>query len=122
VKGCEQTGCVNGHCFNSCRFPVNVDLEGNILPKCNLASPHEKFLKEPLYLRWKKWDCISECRYECMILEEVTREASSEPPVKYHGKWPFVRMFSLQVCGLSKLCFLVNLLYVLLACHLVLKI
>ena len=56
-----------------------------------------------------------------MILEEVTREASSEPPVKYHGKWPFVRMFSLQVCGLSKLCFLVNLLYVLLACHLVLK-
>ena len=86
---------------------MNVDLEGNILPKCNLASPHEKFLKEPLYLRWKKWDCISECRYECMILEEVTREASSEPPVKYHGKWPFVRMFSLQVCGLSKLCFLV---------------
>ena len=100
---------------------MNVDLEGNILPKCNLASPHEKFLKEPLYLRWKKWDCISECRYQCMILEEVTREASSEPPVKYHGKWPFVRMFSLQVCGLSKLFFLVKLLYVLLVCQLVLK-
>ncbi|XP_073393199.1 uncharacterized protein [Physcomitrium patens] len=93
VKVCEQTGCVDGQCYNSCNFPVNVDLEGNILPKkAQLNSPHEKFLEEPLYLRWKKWDCISECRYQCMLREE----AGSEFPVKYHGKWPFVRIFSLQ--------------------------
>jgi len=96
VQGCEQTGCVDGHCFNSCNFPVNVDLEGNILPKKSLDLPHEKFLKEPLYLGWKKWDCISECRYQCMLREEVLRGASSEPPVKYHNKWPFLRIYSLQ--------------------------
>jgi hypothetical protein len=78
---------------------VNVDLEGNILPKKALNSAHEKFLEEPLYLRWKKWDCISECRYQCMVREELAREAGAEAPVKYHGKWPFIRIFSLQVCS-----------------------
>lgn len=102
VQGCERTGCVDDSCFNSCNFHVNVDLEGNVLPKKSLDSPHEKFLKEPLYLRWKKWDCISECRYQCMNREEVQREANSEPPVKYHGKWPFLRIFSLQVCLVSR--------------------
>ncbi|KAG0622593.1 hypothetical protein M758_3G109700 [Ceratodon purpureus] len=96
VQGCEQTGCVDGQCYNSCNFPVNVDLEGNILPKKALNSPHEKFLEEPLYLRWKKWDCISECRYHCMVREELGRQAGLEAPVKYHGRWPFVRFFSLQ--------------------------
>jgi hypothetical protein len=96
VQSCEQTGCVDGVCYNSCNFPVNVDLEGNILPKKAINSPHEKFLEEPLYLRWKKWDCISECRYQCMVREELSREKVPEAPVKYHGKWPFVRIFSLQ--------------------------
>lgn len=105
VQGCEQTGCVDGHCFNSCNFPVNVDLEGNILPKKSLDLPHEKFLKEPLYLGWKKWDCISECRYQCMLREEVSRGASSEPPVKYHNKWPFLRIYSLQVYKFNLFCF-----------------
>lgn len=36
-----------------------------------------------------------------MLREELAREAGPEAPVKYHGKWPFVRIFSLQVGSMT---------------------
>ena len=55
-------------------------------------------MQEPLYLRWKQWDCQSDCRYNCMLDREEEREASGNGPVKYHGKWPFKRVYGIQVC------------------------
>uniref|UniRef100_A0A7N0VKW1 Post-GPI attachment to proteins factor 3 n=1 Tax=Kalanchoe fedtschenkoi TaxID=63787 RepID=A0A7N0VKW1_KALFE len=53
-------------------------------------------MNEPLYLQWKQWDCLSECRYYCMINREIEREAIGGGPIKYHGKWPFTRVFGVQ--------------------------
>jgi hypothetical protein len=96
VESCEKSGCVDDSCFNSCKFPAGIDPEGDPSLTKSLDSAYELFLKEPLYLRWKKWDCTSECRYQCMVREEAKRESDGQLPLKYHGKWPFVRFFSLQ--------------------------
>ncbi|KAL5999656.1 hypothetical protein ACLOJK_037941 [Asimina triloba] len=55
------------------------------------------FKTEPLYLKWKQWDCRNECRYHCMLEREKEREKLGLGPVKYHGKWPFKRVFGIQV-------------------------
>ncbi|GAB4858658.1 hypothetical protein Ancab_010130 [Ancistrocladus abbreviatus] len=80
VEHCEKTGCVNSKCFQH----------------CNLTSDGGWYLQEPLYVQWKKWDCRSDCRYYCMLAREEEREKLGEKPVKYHGKWPFQRVYGIQ--------------------------
>uniref|UniRef100_A0A5B7BX75 Post-GPI attachment to proteins factor 3 n=1 Tax=Davidia involucrata TaxID=16924 RepID=A0A5B7BX75_DAVIN len=53
-------------------------------------------MQEPLYLRWKQWDCQSDCRYCCMLDREQEKAALGHGPVKYHGKWPFKRVYGIQ--------------------------
>uniref|UniRef100_A0A0C9S9S7 Post-GPI attachment to proteins factor 3 n=1 Tax=Wollemia nobilis TaxID=56998 RepID=A0A0C9S9S7_9CONI len=85
VENCERSGCVEEICFKSCKVPVNG------------ASVEDAwFMQEPLYLRWKEWDCRSDCRYHCMVKRESERESLGQKPVKYHGKWPFKRVFVFQ--------------------------
>ncbi|KAB2636261.1 post-GPI attachment to proteins factor 3-like [Pyrus ussuriensis x Pyrus communis] len=55
-------------------------------------------MQEPLYQQWKQWDCQTDCRYYCMVDREKEREAAGNGPVKYHGKWPFKRVYGIQVC------------------------
>lgn len=87
VKKCEETGCIGQKCFPQCKFSSEgVSIEG------------PWYMQEPLYLRWKQWDCQSDCRYYCMLDREKEREASGNGPVKYHGKWPFKRVYGIQVC------------------------
>ncbi|KAK1267843.1 hypothetical protein QJS04_geneDACA013640 [Acorus gramineus] len=82
---CQSTGCVGENCFHHCRFSSDgASLEG------------PWYMQEPLYLRWKRWDCESDCRYSCMMRREKEREALGLGPVKYHGKWPFLRVLALQ--------------------------
>ncbi|KAI7740138.1 hypothetical protein M8C21_005279 [Ambrosia artemisiifolia] len=54
------------------------------------------YLQEPLYIKWKKWDCLSGCRYQCMLVREEEREKAGGTPVKYHGKWPLKRAFGIE--------------------------
>lgn len=85
VENCEKNGCVEDICFSSCKLPVNgASIEG------------AWFMQEPLYLRWKEWDCRIDCRYHCMVKRESDREILGQKPVKYHGKWPFKRVFGFQ--------------------------
>ncbi|KAL0009100.1 hypothetical protein SO802_010602 [Lithocarpus litseifolius] len=85
VKKCEETGCIGQRCFPQCKFSSEgVSIEG------------PWYMQEPLYLRWKQWDCQSDCRYYCMLDREKEREASGNGPVKYHGKWPFKRVYGIQ--------------------------
>ncbi|KAI3757562.1 hypothetical protein L6452_05103 [Arctium lappa] len=85
VEQCEKTGCVGDICFQH----------------CNLTSERKSvndpwYLQEPLYIKWKKWDCLSGCRYQCMLVREEDREKSGDRPVKYHGKWPLQRAFGIE--------------------------
>lgn len=89
VEECEKTGCAAEKCFQHCNFSS----DGN-----PIDGPW--YLQEPLYQQWKKWDCRSDCRYFCMLVREEEREKLGDKPVKYHGKWPFRRVFGIQVLTL----------------------
>nr|DAD18768.1 TPA_asm: hypothetical protein HUJ06_020231 [Nelumbo nucifera] len=85
LEQCEKTGCVRDLCFQHCRFSSDgVPIDG------------PWYMQEPLYLRWKQWDCQSDCRYHCMLDREREREKLGNRPVKYHGKWPFQHVFGIQ--------------------------
>ncbi|KAI3918659.1 hypothetical protein MKX01_041979 [Papaver californicum] len=85
VEQCKNTGCVGENCFQHCRFSSD-----------GASADGKWYMQEPLYLRWKQWDCQSDCRYHCMLDREKERENLGSAPVKYHGKWPFKRVFGIQ--------------------------
>ncbi|GAV61823.1 Per1 domain-containing protein [Cephalotus follicularis] len=85
LEQCEKSGCVGEKCFQHCQFSSDGK---------PLDGPW--YLQEPLYLRWKQWDCQSDCRYHCMLAREEEREKLGDKPVKYHGKWPFWRVYGIQ--------------------------
>ncbi|XAR67279.1 hypothetical protein NMG60_11001972 [Bertholletia excelsa] len=85
VDQCENTGCVGERCFPHCNFSADV-------------AKHDQpwYMQEPLYLKWKQWDCQGDCRYYCMVNQEEERASLGLKPVKYHGKWPFKRVYGIQ--------------------------
>lgn len=85
VDQCKSNGCAREKCFLHCNFSSNDGL---------INGPW--YTHEPLYLKWKQWDCQSDCRYYCMLYREKERQTVGHGPVKYHGKWPFKRVFGLQ--------------------------
>ncbi|KAE9462532.1 hypothetical protein C3L33_05565, partial [Rhododendron williamsianum] len=85
TEQCEKTGCVGERCFANCKVPSDG---------ASLDGPW--YMQEPLYLQWKHWDCQSDCRYHCMVDREKEKAALGHGPVKYHGKWPFVRVYGIQ--------------------------
>lgn len=85
VEQCKNTGCVGENCFQHFRFSSD-----------GVSADGKWYMQEPLYLRWKQWDCQSDCRYHCMLDREQERENLGKAPVKYHGKWPFKRVFGIQ--------------------------
>lgn len=42
------------------------------------------------------WDCAADCSYKCMTHIERERRARNLETLKYHGKWPFVRIAGMQ--------------------------
>ncbi|XP_010676806.2 uncharacterized protein LOC104892538 [Beta vulgaris subsp. vulgaris] len=85
VNNCISNGCIGEKCFPHCNITLNGD---------SLHSPW--YMQEALYLKWKQSDCLGDCRYYCMIDREQKRQSLGHGPVKYHGKWPFKRVFGLQ--------------------------
>lgn len=98
VKQCEEIGCIDQQCFPQCKFSSD-----------GVSVDQPWYMQEPLYLKWKQWDCQSDCRYHCMVKREGEREALGYHPVKYHGKWPFKRIYGIQVCFTKLLKQLMNL-------------
>lgn len=41
------------------------------------------------------WDCASDCDYKCQQIITSIRSHNHQPMVKFHGKWPFVRIFGI---------------------------
>lgn len=89
MEQCEKTGCVGTRCFQHCKFSSDGK---------PIDGPW--YMHEPLYLRWKQWDCRTDCRYYCMLSREEERTKLGDKPVKYHGKWPFQRVYGIQVLTL----------------------
>lgn len=85
VEECEQTGSLGEISISHCQFP-ETDTPAN----------SSWYVQEPLYLQWKQLNCRSDCRYHCMMQREKERAALGLSPVKYHGKWPFKRIFVFQ--------------------------
>ncbi|ESK82241.1 mn2+ homeostasis protein [Moniliophthora roreri MCA 2997] len=71
--------------FQNCILRCNVS-------QCNIASPAIL----PLALRLTRWDCIDNCKYNCM--HEITSQSirKGEQIVQYYGKWPFYRFAGIQ--------------------------
>ncbi|XP_068665645.1 uncharacterized protein [Aristolochia californica] len=84
IEQCEHNGCVGDTCFQNCRFSTDTAIDG------------PWYMQEPLYRQWKQWDCKSDCQFQCMLEREKEREKLGHRPVKYHGKWPFKRVFGIQ--------------------------
>ncbi|KAL0920915.1 hypothetical protein M5K25_007934 [Dendrobium thyrsiflorum] len=85
VEQCEKTGNVGDISIPHCLFSSSDEAVNNTW-----------YMQEPLYLQWKQLNCKSDCCYHCMIQRESEREALGLSPVKYHGKWPFKRIFVFQ--------------------------
>ncbi|KAJ8531310.1 hypothetical protein K7X08_026744 [Anisodus acutangulus] len=85
VGHCKEIGCVGEKCFQHCNFSSGEN---------PIDGPW--YLQEPLYLRWKQWDCLSDCQYHCMLTREEERQKLGLKPIKYHGKWPFRRVYGIQ--------------------------
>ncbi|MED6138922.1 hypothetical protein PIB30_079075 [Stylosanthes scabra] len=83
---CGEKGCVGGKCF----------------PECTISSKgvplnHSRNLLEKIYVHWNKGSCQNNCQYHCMLDREEKR--ASHDPVKYHGKWPFKRVYGIEEPG-----------------------
>jgi len=50
----------------------------------------------PMALRMFGWDCESNCQYECMHDVNTQRISRGFYPLKYYGKWPFLRVLGCQ--------------------------
>lgn len=74
---------------NHCNDAV-PDLESNYFAR------HE-FEETPLLLSSLLfWDCTSNCDYQCQQVVTKLRISNAEEIYQFHGKWPFIRMFSFQ--------------------------
>ncbi|VFQ91984.1 unnamed protein product [Cuscuta campestris] len=83
---CKKTGCAAGRCFAQCQ----------LFSDGSAFSGATWYMHKGLYQKWKLLDCKNDCMYHCMTDREKERASLGQGPVKYHGKWPFKRLFGLQ--------------------------
>ncbi|XP_031568135.1 post-GPI attachment to proteins factor 3-like [Actinia tenebrosa] len=50
----------------------------------------------PWYLRLFSWDCLDECKYNCMHKVTADDVANNRSIKQFYGKWPFVRCLGIQ--------------------------
>ncbi|KAM0917451.1 hypothetical protein ACQ4PT_009489 [Festuca glaucescens] len=88
VKECQSTAIIGSNIISHCQSPQN-----NSIPAGN-----SWYTQEALYTQWKQLNCMTDCRYYCMMQREEERQSGGLSPVKYHGKWPFIRVSVFQAC------------------------
>ena len=55
--------------------------------------PRELVNCADFFVNQLRWDCVSECNYECMVDYSSWRERNHKEVTKFFGKWPFKRVF-----------------------------
>lgn len=84
------------YCITECMRSGCVNISGQP-GTCDVACPGLTSYKVPSALRYTQWDCTADCSYHCMWgIEHQKRAAKAGPTVKYHGKWPFIRVLGAQ--------------------------
>ena len=87
VKECQTTGIIGDNIISHCQNKENDTSVGG-----------SWYDQEQIYMQWKQLNCRTDCRYFCMMQREGERQSLGMTPVKYHGKWPFLRISVFQVC------------------------
>ncbi|KAG0455282.1 hypothetical protein HPP92_024248 [Vanilla planifolia] len=85
VGECEKTGHVGDITIPHCLIWHSDQMKNS-----------SWYMQEPLYLQWKQLNCGSDCCYHCMLQRENERQELGLAPIKYHGKWPFKRIYVFQ--------------------------
>ena len=100
LNACSRSGCVGDHCIPGCSSasPTSSSASNDGVDGVDGGSA-ARLVANPLELRFFQWDCLSECKYGCMIEREEQKAAQGLAPEKYDGKWPFVRFLGMQVRG-----------------------
>jgi post-GPI attachment to proteins factor 3 len=52
--------------------------------------------RQPLHLKLLGWECVDECKYECMWATTNWFMKHRQRVPQFYGKWPFVRIFGVQ--------------------------
>ncbi|KAF7069137.1 hypothetical protein CFC21_074803 [Triticum aestivum] len=86
VKECQNTGIIGSNIISHCQSRDND----------STSAGSSWYTQGPLYMQLKQQNCMSDCRYYCMIRREEERQLGGLSPVKYHGKWPFKRVSVFQ--------------------------
>lgn len=86
VRECQTTGIIGENVISHCQSKENETSVGD-----------SWYNQEQIYMQWKQLDCMTNCRYFCMMQREGERQSLGLSPVKYHGKWPFLRVSVFQV-------------------------
>jgi len=87
VRECQTTGIIGENVISHCQSKENDTSVGG-----------SWYNQEQIYIQWKQLNCRTDCRYFCMMQREGERQSLGLSPVKYHGKWPFLRVSVFQVC------------------------
>ncbi|CAL4958634.1 unnamed protein product [Urochloa decumbens] len=85
VKDCQTTGIIGENIISHCQNKENDTSVGG-----------SWYNQEQIYMQWKELSCWTDCRYFCMMQREGERQSLGLTPVKYHGKWPFLRISVFQ--------------------------
>eukprot|EP01126_Amoeba_proteus_P061715 TRINITY_DN8311_c0_g1_i1.p2 TRINITY_DN8311_c0_g1~~TRINITY_DN8311_c0_g1_i1.p2 ORF type:complete len:138 (-),score=18.23 TRINITY_DN8311_c0_g1_i1:883-1251(-) len=88
---CDSAGSTEGdqdpwviECIDQCSLYRN----------CTNSEDNEFVKNSPWYLTATMWDCTSDCAYLCMRVHNQQRVTEGLESYQYHGKWPFLRVFS----------------------------
>ena len=97
LNACSRSGCVGDHCIPGCSVGSPTSSSASNDGQGVDGGSAARLVANPLELRIFQWDCLSECKYECMIEREEQKAAQGLAPEKYDGKWPFTRFLGMQV-------------------------
>jgi hypothetical protein len=91
-------------CINSCplRLCPNPSPQSSTLKQRpshfikNLRNFDPNWVNPDPLLALLQWDCVAECKYECMHETQEEFHRAGKGFTKFYGKWPFVRVLGMQ--------------------------
>ncbi len=100
VTQCASSGCVGVECVPSCTIGDRSMLAASLrLLRWDCKARHAWRLRCAACQRLRYDRKQADCRYRCMHALEQARTVAGLLPLKYDGKWPFVRFLGMQVCN-----------------------
>lgn len=85
-------------CYDACNYQRHCpDSEVDWYNPDENVFVKEKFAETPTILsKFLFWDCKADCDYQCQQIITHIRIIQDEEIYQFHGKWPFLRLFTMQ--------------------------